>query len=238
MQKQYMNMYKTLVVDDNKVARVMLTEMLRKVPEVELVAEFEDAPSALAYLKKSSVDILFLDVEMPGMSGIELLKILPERPLTILVTGQAGYAVEAFELNVVDYLVKPLSMARVILAVERAAELIQVKHTNLNTIEDDHIFIRDGKTIRKIFIESIHWLEAKGDYVKIVTSSGNYVIHATLRNLEEKLGDKDFVRIHRGYIIPVPKIDYIEDGTAFIQGTPLPVSENYKHELLKRLKLL
>jgi DNA-binding LytR/AlgR family response regulator len=231
-------MYKTLVVDDNKVARVMLVEMLKKIPDVELVAEFEDAPSALAFLKKSSVDFLFLDVEMPGMSGIELLKVLNERPLTILVTGQAGYAVEAFELNVVDYLVKPFSMSRVLLAVERVVELIEVKHTKLNTIEDDHIFIREGKIIRKIFVDNILWLEAKGDYVKIVTQSGNFLIHATLRNLEEKLAGRDFVRIHRGYIIPVPKIDYIEDGTAFIQGTPLPVSENYKNELLNRLRLL
>ncbi|HMT74997.1 MAG TPA: LytTR family DNA-binding domain-containing protein [Chitinophagaceae bacterium] len=231
-------MYKTLVVDDNKVARVMLVEMLKKLPEIELVGEFEDAPSALAFLKKNKVDVLFLDVEMPEMSGIDLLKVLPDRPLTILVTAQAGYAVEAFELNVVDYLVKPLSISRVILAVERVAELMQVQNSRLNTIENDHIFIRDGKTIRKIFIENILWLEAKGDYVKIVTQNGNYVIHTTLRNLEEKMSANDFVRIHRGYIIPVRKIDFIEDGTAFIQGTPLPVSENYKNDLLKRLRLL
>jgi len=231
-------MYKTLVVDDNRVARVMLVEMLKKIPEINLIGEFEDAPSALAFLKKNNVDVLFLDVEMPEMSGIELLRVLPDRPLTILVTAQAGYAVEAFELNVVDYLVKPLSISRVILAVERVAELIQVKNSRVNTIENDHIFIRDGKTIRKIFLENILWLEAKGDYVKIVTQSSNYVIHTTLRNLEEKMSINDFVRIHRGYIVPVRKIDYIEDGTAYIQGTPLPVSENYKNDLLKHLRLL
>lgn len=231
-------MYKTLVVDDNKVARVMLVEMLKRIPEIELMGEFEDAPSALAFLKKNKVDVLFLDVEMPEMSGIDLLKVLPDRPLTILVTAQTGYAVEAFELNVVDYLVKPLSISRVILAVERVAELMQVQNSRINTIENDHIFIRDGKAIRKIFIENILWLEAKGDYVKIVTQNGNYVIHTTLRNLEEKMSENDFVRIHRGYIIPVRKIDFIEDGTAFIQGTPLPVSENYKNDLLKRLRLL
>lgn len=231
-------MYKTLVVDDNKVARVMLVEMLKKIPEIELLGEFEDAPSALAFLKRNHVDVLFLDVEMPEMSGIDLLKVLPDRPLTILVTAQAGYAVEAFELNVVDYLVKPLSISRVILAVEKVSELIQMKNSNVNTIENDHIFIRDGKTIRKIFLESILWLEAKGDYVKIVTQNGNYIIHTTLRALEEKMSVNDFVRIHRGYIIPVRKIDFIEDGTAFIQGTPLPVSENYKNDLLKRLRLL
>jgi DNA-binding LytR/AlgR family response regulator len=231
-------MYKALIIDDNKVARVMLSEMLRKIEDIELTGEFEDAPSAIATLKKNTADILFLDIEMPGMSGLELLKILPEKPLTVLVTAKAGYAVEAFELNVVDYLVKPFSVSRVILAVERAIELLQKKNTNINQVENNYIFIRDGKIIRKILLQSILWLEAKGDYVKIVTQQGNFVIHATLRNLEEKLAGGEFVRIHRGYIIPVNKIDYIEDGAAFIQGTPLPVSENYKNELLKNLRLL
>lgn len=231
-------MYKALIIDDNKVARVMLVEMLRKVDGIELVAEFEDAPSAISTLKKGSIDILFLDVEMPGMSGFELLKILPDKPLTILVTAQAGYAVEAFELNVVDYLVKPFSVSRVILAVERAVELLQVKNTKVNQVENNNIFIRDGKTIRKILLQSILWLEAKGDYVKIVTQQGNFIFHNTLRNLEEKLSGGEFVRIHRGYLVPISKIDYIEDGAAFIQGTPLPVSENYKNELLKNLRLL
>jgi DNA-binding LytR/AlgR family response regulator len=212
--------------------------MLKKIDDVELVGEFEDAVSAIAAIKKSHVDIMFLDVEMPGMSGLELLKVLPERPLTILVTAQPGYAVEAFELNVADYLVKPFSIARVILAVERAIELISVKNTRINQVENENIFIRDGKAIRKILLKSILWLEAKGDYVKIVTENGNYIIHATLRNLEEKLAESEFVRIHRGYIIPISKIDFIEDGAAFIQGTPLPVSESYKHDLLKRLRLL
>ncbi len=231
-------MYKALIVDDNKVARLMLSEMLRKIDTIELAGEFEDAPSAISRLKKNDIDILFLDVEMPGMSGLELLKILPDRPLTILVTAQAGYAVEAFELNVVDYLVKPFSISRVILAVEKATELLQVRNTKVNQVENEHIFIRDGKIIRKIMLQHILWLEAKGDYVKIVTQQGNFIIHATLRNLEEKLSGNEFVRIHRGYIIPVNKIDYIEDGAAYIQGTPLPVSENYKNELLRNLRLL
>lgn len=212
--------------------------MIRKIDTIELIGEFGDALSAIPTLKEGAVDILFLDVEMPGMSGFELLKILPERPLTILVTAQPGYAVEAFELNVVDYLVKPFSISRVILAAERAVELLSVKNTKIKQVEEDHIFIRDGKAIRKIVLQSILWLEAKGDYVKIVTQKGNFVFHATLRNLEEKLAANEFVRIHRGYIIPINKIDYIEDGAAFIQGIPLPVSENYRQELLKNLKLL
>jgi DNA-binding LytR/AlgR family response regulator len=231
-------MYKALIIDDNKVARVMLAEMLKKINDIELAGECEDAPSALTALKKNPADVIFLDVEMPGMTGLELLKMLPEKPLTILVTAKPGYAVEAFELNVVDYLVKPFSFSRVLLAVERAVELLQVRNTKVNQVENDYIFIRDGKAIRKILLESILWLEAKGDYVKIITQQGNFIIHATLRNIEEKLSNHTFVRIHRGFVVPVNKIDYIEDGAAYIQGTPLPVSENYKNDLLKNLRLL
>ena len=102
-------MYKTLVVDDNKVIRLMLIEMLKKIDEVEVIAECETAIDARNFLKSNKVDLLFLDIEMPGMTGIELLKLLPEKPVTILVTAKTGYAIEAFELNVIDYLVKPFS---------------------------------------------------------------------------------------------------------------------------------
>jgi DNA-binding LytR/AlgR family response regulator len=231
-------MYRAVIVDDNKVARVMLREMLSKAENIVLAGEFEEAATAIPVLKKNDADILFLDVEMPGMSGIELLRLLPERPLTILVTAQPGYAAEAFELNVVDYLVKPFSLSRVILAVEKAIELLKVKDTRINQVEKEHIFIKDGKIIRKVILKHILWLEAKGDYVKIATEQGNFIIHSTLRSLEEKLAGNEFVRIHRGYIIPVSKIDYIEEGVAYINGAPLPVSENYKQELLKHLRLL
>ncbi len=231
-------MYKTLIVDDNKVARAILSEMLKKTEGVEIAGEIEDAPSAITFLKKNEIDILFLDVELPGMSGLELLRVVPERPVTILVSAQAGYAVEAFELNVIDYLVKPFTVYRLMLAVEKAIELLKMKNVKVNQVDSGHIFIKDGKVIRKILIQHILWLEAKGDYVKIVTENGNYVIHATLRNLEEKLSAAAFVRIHRGFVIPTGKIDYIEDGAVYIQGSTLPVSENYKTDLLKSLRLL
>jgi DNA-binding LytR/AlgR family response regulator len=122
--------------------------------------------------------------------------------------------------------------------VEKAIELLKMKNTNINMVKEDYIFIKDGKAIRNVLLDSILWMEAKGDYVKIITQKSNYIIHATLRSIEEKLAGNEFIRIHRGYIIPASKIDYIEDGAVFIQGTPLPVSENYKNELLKKLRLL
>ncbi|MGB4936117.1 MAG: LytTR family DNA-binding domain-containing protein, partial [Ferruginibacter sp.] len=230
-------MNKVLIVDDNKVIRLMLSEMLKKIDDVEIVGECESAIEARSFLSKNEVDILLLDVEMPGMTGLELLKLLPVKPATILITAKTGYAIEAFELNVIDYLVKPISIARVMLAIEKAKELLTMKNAQLNEVNTDQIFIRDNKVIRKILLKDIFWLEAKGDYVKIKTAESQYIIHSTLKNMEEKLPASEFVRIHRGYLIPVSKIDYIEDGVAFIMATPLPVSETYKNDLLKKLQL-
>lgn len=231
-------MYKALIVDDNKVVRLMLTEMLKKIDGIAIAGECDTAINAHTLLKNEKIDILFLDVEMPGMTGLELLKVLPERPATILITAKAGYAAEAFELNVIDYLVKPLSISRVIQAVEKAIELLKRKNVHFGNVEQDHIFIRDNKIIRKILLNDILWLESKGDYVKIITTDMQVIIHATLKSLCDKLPENNFVRIHRGYIVPVGKIDYIEDSVAFINGTPLPVSETYKTELLKKLRLV
>lgn len=231
-------MFDALIIDDNKVARVMLAGMLTKIGGINVSGDFEDALSAISFLNKYKADILFLDVEMPAMTGLELLRILKEKPVTILVTAKPVYAAEAFELNVVDYLVKPYSLSRVISAVGKAKELLQMKNTGVTNVENGHIFIKDGRAIRKIFLQNVLWLEAKGDYVKIVTTNGNFIIHTTLRSLEERLAGNDFVRIHRSYIVPAAKIDYIEDGAAYIQGTPLPVSDNYRNDLLKNLRLI
>jgi DNA-binding LytR/AlgR family response regulator len=124
------------------------------------------------------------------------------------------------------------------LAVEKVVELLKMKNVHVNNVEQDHLFIRDNKVIRKIVLHDILWIESKGDYVKINTGKMNFVIHATLKSLSDKLPENDFVRIHRGYIVPISKIDYIEDSVVFIRDTPLPVSETYKHDLLKKLRLV
>ncbi|MBL7702545.1 MAG: response regulator transcription factor [Ferruginibacter sp.] len=226
------------MVDDNKVMRLMLSEMLKKIDDIEIAGECDSAIEARSFLSKQDVDILLLDVEMPGMSGLELLKLLPDKPATILVTAKTGYAIEAFELNVIDYVVKPVALPRLMLAIEKAKELLAMKHSQLNEVNPEQIFIKDNKVIRKVMLNDILWLEAKGDYVKINTAEKQYIIHSTLKAMEDKLPACTFVRIHRGFLIPVSKIEYIEDGVAYIMGTALPVSETYKNDLLKRLQLI
>lgn len=231
-------MYKALVVDDNMVTGIMLQEMLKQITGVEVVRLLSSAVEAKAYLNENPVDILFLDVEMPGMTGLELLKVLPHKPLTVMVTAKKEYAVDAFDLNVVDFLVKPFSLSRVMLAVQKVAELLEMKNSRLNEIEKDHFFIRDNKAIRKIMLPDILWIESKGDYIKIVTVNGNFIVHSTLKSVEGNLPAKKFIRIHRGYLISIDKLEYIEDGAAYVQGTALPVSETYKNELIKKISFI
>lgn len=230
--------YNCLVVDDNKIASLLLVQLLEQLPEMKIAAVCDSAIEASAYLSHNKVDLLFLDIEMPGMSGIELLKSLAVRPMTILTSANQGYAIEAFELNVVDYIVKPVLLPRLLTAVRRAIELVQQEDVLINDVEQDYIFIKDGKTIRKILFTDIYFLEAKGDYVKIHFADKYYVIHATLKVLEEKLSAKKFIRIHRSYIVAVDKIDYIEDNVVYLNTTAVPLSDFYKSRLLGHLNFL
>ncbi len=230
--------YNCLVVDDNKVSALMLVQLLEQIPEMKIAGICNSAMEASAFLSKNKIDLLFLDIEMPGMSGIELLKSLEDKPLTILTSANTGYALEAFELNVVDYIVKPVFLPRLLTAVRRAIELLQQKDIVINDVAQDYIFIKDGKIIRKLLFDDIYFMEAKGDYVKIHFAEKYYIIHATLKTLEEKLSVRKFIRVHRSYIVSIEKIDYIEDNVLYLNTVPVPLSEFYKGKLLSQLNFL
>ena len=230
--------YSCLVVDDNKIASLLLVELLKQIPGLAIAGVCENAMEASLFLSHNKIDLLFLDIEMPGMSGIELLKSLSERPLTILTSANTGFAIEAFELNVADYIVKPVLLPRLLRTVRRATELLQDEYVTINEVQKDYIFIKDGKAIRKILFDDIYFLEAKGDYVKIHFADKYYVIHTTLKMLEEKLSSKAFIRVHRSYIVAIEKIDYIEDNVLYLNAVSVPLSEFYKARVLKQLNFL
>lgn len=229
-----------LIVDDNKVAVLTLRQLLNKTGKLSIVGECSDAVEAKNLIETKAIDILFLDIEMPGMSGMELLRLLPKekRPLTILTTAKQGYALEAFELNVVDYLVKPIGISRLIVSIERCLELLANKGIEISS-QSSHssIFVKDQKAFRKIVVDEILWVEAKGDYVKIISEHKTIVVHSSLKTIEDILPDDVFLRIHRGYIVNINKIDYIEDRVAYIHGQPKPISDGNKDTLLKKLNL-
>jgi DNA-binding LytR/AlgR family response regulator len=230
--------YRSLIVDDNAMARILLRQLLEQVPSVSVTGECDNAVDALAVLIKAETDILFLDIEMPGMSGIDLLKSLPVRPLTIFTSANKGYGSEAFELNVVDYLVKPLLLPRTMMAINRAAELLREKDVYLNEVQTEHIFIKENKIIRKLLIDDIYLFESKGDYVKIYVTDKYHVVHATLKLFEDRMPSAKFIRVHRSFIVALDKIEYIEENILYLNNNPVPLSESYRSQFLKKLNLL
>ena len=206
---------------------------------LELVAECADAMQAYNHLKNEQIDLLLLDIEMPGMTGIELTKQLGnKRPLIVFSTAKTDYAVEAFELNVVDYLVKPVSIPRFFQAVEKAKEALESNKQEVKIEAQQFVFVKDNGVLKKLNVEDILYLEAMGDYVKVHTAQKFHVLHSTLKSIEEKLPLAKFVRVHRSYIVALQKIDFIQDGVISIGKASIPVAETYKSTLNKRLNLL
>ncbi|MBI3519150.1 MAG: response regulator transcription factor [Bacteroidetes bacterium] len=229
-----------IIVDDNKMARTALKKLIEQVDSLVLKEECASPIDAYNYLQKEPIDLMFLDVEMPGMTGIELVKNLEKRPIIILITSKTDYAVEAFELSVADYIIKPVNLSRFMLAVSKAKELFDSKgqKVELNDKDKDYVFVRSNSVLTKIKINDITYIQALGDYVNIYTTDSRYTVHITLKGMEEKLPVERFYRLHRSYLIALDHIDKVEEGTAFIGKHPVPIGEQYKKELLKKINLI
>lgn len=231
-------MISCLIVDDNDLSRLALHQLILKTGSLEVLGECNNALEAHRNIKTNPPDLVFLDIEMPGMSGIELLKLLPAKTLVVFTTSNKEYAVEAFELNVVDYLVKPVTMPRLLKAIEKVREITARNDSEVKKVEDDYLFIRDNNVLKKIRIEEILWIEAMGDYIKIHTPEKFHIVHTTLKAVEEKVQSEKLMRVHRSYIVSLDKIDSIEDGALNIKDKPIPVAESYRRQLMQKLKLL
>jgi two-component system, LytTR family, response regulator len=229
---------KCIIVDDNKMSRELVKQLVDQVDFLELKNECETPVEAFNYLKKEDIDLVFLDVEMPGMTGIELIKNLEKRPIIILITAKKDYAVEAFEVNVADYIIKPVTLSRFMAAVDRAKELYEDQKKEANQKEKDFIFVRSNSLLTKVKINDIIYAQALGDYVNIFTNEKRLTVHITLKGLEEKLPQDKFYRLHRSYLTSLHHIDNIEEGTAYIGKHPLPIGEQYKKELLRKINLI
>ena len=230
---------KCIIVDDKKMARMALKQLVSQLSNVDLVAECNDAVEALDILNSSQVDLLLLDIEMPGMTGLDLIKKLGNtKPLIIFTTAKKDYAVEAFELNVIDYLIKPIALPRLKQAIDKAQEALDSNKQEVKVEEQEFVFVKDNGILKRIAIDDILFLEAMGDYVKVHTPQKFHVVHATLKSIEEKLPSSKFLRVHRSFIVAINKIDYIQEGTISIVKTTIPVADTHKSNLNKRLNLL
>ena len=228
-----------LIVDDNKIARTTLKQLASQIKDITLTGECADAMDAYNLLHEQPIDLVFLDIEMPGMSGLELIKNLGnKKPVIIFTTSKKDYAAEAFELNVVDYIVKPVTPSRFIQAVDKAREILQSNKEEFKLNDEEFIFIRDSNIIRRLKLDDILFGEAMGDYVKLYTPQKFYAIHTTLKAVEERLPASKFLRVHRSYIVALIKIDTIQDGALVVNGKPIPVADAYRAALNKRMNVL
>jgi two-component system LytT family response regulator len=227
-----------IIVDDNKLERALLKDYISTYDSLDLIAECADTFQAKNVLDKEQVDLILLDVEMPKMTGLDFIKSLTNPPLIILITAKENYAVEAFEHNVVDYIVKPVKENRLMLAINRAQEIFNSRNKTVESSDKDFFFIKDKGVLSKVKIDDILFIKAMGDYVTIYTPGKNFTVHVNMRTIEGKLPSEKFFRLHRSYIVALDKVETIEQETVFIQKQPIPIGEQLKQQLLEKLNLL
>jgi DNA-binding LytR/AlgR family response regulator len=228
-----------LIIDDNKIARATIKQLADRVNDIAVVAECSTAMEAYNLLQVQPVDLLLLDIEMPGMTGLELTKnLVNKRPVIIFITSKRDYAADAFDLNVVDYIIKPVTSSRFIQAIDKAREVWESNKEEVKLREDEFVFVRDTNIVRRLKLDNILYAEAMGDYVKLYTAEKFYAVHTTLKSVEERLPASRFLRVHRSYLVSIGKIDTIEGGVLIVSGKPVPVADAYRAALNKRLNIL
>ena len=224
-------MLNCIAVDDEKLVLNLLADNIRQVPFLNLVATCRNAMEAAEALQKNEVDLIFLDIQMPGLSGLQFLQTLNRPPMVIFVTAYKDYAFEGFNLNAIDYLLKPVSFERFVKACNKAYEwhTLQQKQP-AQAIVRDSFFVYVEYNLVKVIIDEILYIEAMKDYVKIfiTTSPRPIITKASLKAMEEKLAGHRFVRIHKSYIVSADKITAIKRDLICIGKVELPLSENYK----------
>ncbi|HMO62781.1 MAG TPA: LytTR family DNA-binding domain-containing protein [Ferruginibacter sp.] len=228
-----------LIVDDNKLARTTMRQLASHINDLKVAGECADAIEAYNLLQHTHTDIILLDIEMPGVNGIDFTRSLgTHKPVIIFTTSKKDYAVEAFDLNVADYVVKPVTPARFIQAIDKARQVINSTKVKVTYHADAFVFIKESSVIRRIDLTELLFAEAMGDYVKLHTAQKFYIIHNTLKNVEDKLDKQKFIRVHRSYIIALDKIDSIRDGVVQIGAHTIPVADAYRSLLQKKLSIL
>lgn len=232
-----------IVIDDEKMARVIIKTLCEEITNINLVEEFSDAIGAIKYLNENKVDLIFLDIHMPNFTGLDFIKTLKDPPKVIFTTTDSKFALEAFEFDfIVDYLLKPIELERFEKAIVKAIKAIDSpKKTVEAKIKEEtknDFYVNIDRRLIKINLPSIYLIEAKGDYINIKTEEKNYIVHSTLKKIEEKLPKSNFLKVHRSYIINLKHIIDIEDNSVLIKKDVIPVSRSNRPELMKRLDLL
>ncbi len=229
-------MIQAIAVDDEPFALKIIEGYCQQIEGISLEKTFTKPTEALKYLKRFPVDLIFLDVEMPSLSGIEFYKEVKQTTMVIFTTAHMEYAVEGFNLNALDFLLKPYSLERFQQAVNKAQEYVQWQQKTPNT-QNAHIFIRADYSLLKVAITDIIYIESFRDYLKIHLNTGKYIItRMTMKSIVEKLPSDDFIRVHKSFIVPLQLISSIRNKSIYINQIEIPIGKSYEEDFFKVFK--
>lgn len=225
-----------LVIEDDPISRTIVCNYINQVETLNLVASCENPVQATNYLHTNNVQLIFSDIEMPMLSGLDFIKSLSEPPLFIFITSHQEYALEGFEVNATDFLTKPFTYARFLRAVNRAVEAIIGTHKELIDVQKDYFFVKLDSKLIKFYFDEVLYVEAQKDYVKIFTITGKpQLIWLNLKHIEAQFPTDLFVRTHRSYIINISKVDIILNDELIIGNMSIPLGMSYKENVLKMI---
>ena len=230
---------KCIVIDDDKLTRMLIEKYIQKTKILDFVASYENPVEAMNDENMKDVDLIFIDIEMPEMTGIEFMQSFKNLPLVIVISAKEKYALDALDLDAIDYLLKPIEYPRFLKAVNKARDI----KNSMEKKEDKGIFIKDGGTsFIRLKYDEVLWIEALENYVLIVTETEKHTVHFTMKSLEQQLPGNFFIRIHRSYIVNIDKIAAIEDNYVIItyggRKKSFPIAKSFRDNLLKKIKII
>lgn len=226
---------KCLIVEDDEMARKSIELLCAKIDDLDIVASCSSGLEAMKILKNQEIDLILLDIQMPDISGMDLIKSVEKLPQIIFTTGHAEYAVEAFEYRVTDFLTKPIELPRLLKAVDRAREN---QATAADSGETTELFLKvDGRYVR-IDLDKVLYVESLGDYVTFRTEKEKYIVHSTLKNIDDKIKNKNFLKVHRSYVVNLSKVVDIEETNMVIHDKVIPISRAHRPILMNRIKTI
>lgn len=224
-----------VVVDDSSIQRMIIAKLVNNHQNLHLIGDFSNAIEARSCMSIHNVDLIFLDIEMPVINGFDFLDGLKVKPQIIFITSKAEYAMKAFDYDATDYLQKPIAIDRFNASVKRAIDFHLLKKDNKEEEEGEHIFIKSNLKKLKIFTSKIKWIEAFGDYVRVVTEEDSNLVLSTMKSFENDLSKEKFVRVHKSYIINIDKVERFNSKYAEIGMTKIPLSRHKKEDLVRAL---
>lgn len=229
--------FKCIVIDDEHLARKGLVNFIKEIPFLNLVGIFSNPDESLTTIKEKNISLLFLDIQMPKMTGLDFLKSLPNPPVTIITTAYSNYALESFELNVIDYLVKPIPYERFVKAVHKAKDYLEMQAivATGESTDYDYFFIKCETRYEKIFFDDLLFVEALQNYVVLHTATRRFVSYLTFKSVEDYLPKNEFLKVHKSYIVSISKIDNIDGTDIKIGEHTIGISRTNKDEILNSI---